>query len=265
MLQCCLTLTLKVYFLSTIDLFVFLKLLHLHLFSSISAYNERKLSIKTTSFRSRQAKMCLRACATCTDSGHPAQAQSIIRIFIHHVVSNNSVGGRRRSWSDCGCLHVPEDTFSRPIHTQQSHSAAGTSLQRRCNVTTLQLRCNDVVATFYISWDRCTCTTPPSGHTTFIQRRLNVDATSWRCIDVETTLYKCRVSDGFIFDSGRYVATEIKRAAVSSGNVYSPIRSPDAASTRFSLFTLESGKMEGLPEFWIKEVFVLWLDVKFKT
>ena len=85
------------------------------------------------SFGPRQAKRCLRTCATCADSDHPAPAQSITRAFvlssigchygspfIHSVVSNDSVSGQWRPWSDCAdaqadlglrCPHMPEDTF----------------------------------------------------------------------------------------------------------------------------------------------------------
>ena len=69
----------------------------------------------------RPAKMCLR---TCADSDHPAHAQSIIRAcapFIHSVVSNDSVSGQWRPWSDCAsaqsdqglhCPHLSESSFS---------------------------------------------------------------------------------------------------------------------------------------------------------
>ena len=36
--------------------------------------------------------------------------------------------------------------------TQQTRCVAGTSLQCRCNVTTLQRRCSDVVATLCVCW-----------------------------------------------------------------------------------------------------------------
>ena len=39
---------------------------------------------------------------------------------------------------------------------QQTHNVAGTSLERRCNVTTLQRLCNDVVATLRVCWDGST-------------------------------------------------------------------------------------------------------------
>ena len=38
------------------------------------------------------------------------------------------------------------------LHTKQTHNVAGTSLKRRCNVTTLQRRCNDVIATLCVCW-----------------------------------------------------------------------------------------------------------------
>ena len=67
----------------------------------------------------------LQTCAKCTDSDHPAYAQSMIWIlfspFIHSVVSNDSVGGQRRLWLDCPdaqadlglhCPNTPKDMFS---------------------------------------------------------------------------------------------------------------------------------------------------------
>ena len=63
----------------------------------------RKLPLPT-SFGSRQAKMCLRACAKCTDSDS-CHAQILIWAFcsplMHSIVSSNSVSGPRSSWSDC--------------------------------------------------------------------------------------------------------------------------------------------------------------------
>ena len=38
------------------------------------------------------------------------------------------------------------------VYSQQTHNVAGTSLKRCCNVTTLQRRCNDVVATLCVCW-----------------------------------------------------------------------------------------------------------------
>ena len=37
--------------------------------------------------------------------------------------------------------------------TQQAHNVATTSLQRRCNVMTLQRRCNDVDGTLCVCWE----------------------------------------------------------------------------------------------------------------
>ena len=76
-------------------------------------------------YRSRQEKRCLRACAKCTDTdssracskSHP----SLCSQLIHSIVSNDSVSGQRRPWSDSAdtkadlglrCLHIPENTFS---------------------------------------------------------------------------------------------------------------------------------------------------------
>ena len=39
------------------------------------------------------------------------------------------------------------------LTAQQTHNVAGMSLQRRCNVTTLQRRCNDVLATVCACWE----------------------------------------------------------------------------------------------------------------
>ena len=54
--------------------------------------------IKTISFGPRKAKMCLRTCVECTESDHPAHAQSITSAifspFIHSIVSNDSVSGQ---------------------------------------------------------------------------------------------------------------------------------------------------------------------------
>ena len=42
-------------------------------------------------------------------------------------------------------------------NTQQTHSVATTLLQRRCNVTTLQRRCYDVVWTLCVCWVMTVC------------------------------------------------------------------------------------------------------------
>ena len=38
------------------------------------------------------------------------------------------------------------------VPTQQIYNVAGMSLQHHCNVSRLQRRCNDVVATFWVCW-----------------------------------------------------------------------------------------------------------------
>ena len=38
------------------------------------------------------------------------------------------------------------------VYTQQSHNVTTTSLQRRCNVMTLQRRCYDVIVTLCVCW-----------------------------------------------------------------------------------------------------------------
>ena len=45
--------------------------------------------------------------------------------------------------------------FFRPSYTHQTHNVAARSLQRRCNVVTLQQRCNGVVATLCVCWVLC--------------------------------------------------------------------------------------------------------------
>ena len=84
------------------------------------------------SYGSRQAKMCLRACAKCTDSischacvkSHPGICYS----FLRYIDSNDSVSGQWRSWSDCAdaqadlglpCPHMPEDAFYLREHPNQ--------------------------------------------------------------------------------------------------------------------------------------------------
>ena len=68
-----------------------------------------------------QAKTCPRACADCAHSHPPAHAQSLLRAFALRwtIVSNDSICGQRRRWSDCAdaqadlglrCPHMPEDT-----------------------------------------------------------------------------------------------------------------------------------------------------------
>ena len=73
-----------------------------------------------------QAKKCPQTCAKCADSDNPAHAQSfqsgLYSPLIHSMVSNNSVSGQWRPWSDCAdaqadlglrCPHMPEDVFFR--------------------------------------------------------------------------------------------------------------------------------------------------------
>ena len=43
------------------------------------------------------------------------------------------------------------------VSTQQTHNVATTSLQRRCNVVTLQWRCKDVVITLCVCWGDLLC------------------------------------------------------------------------------------------------------------
>ena len=73
----------------------------------------------------RHAKMCLRACAKCSnsDSSHACAKyhSGICSPLIHSIVSSDSVSGLRRPWSDYAdaqadlglrCPHMPEDIFS---------------------------------------------------------------------------------------------------------------------------------------------------------
>ena len=56
-----------------------------------------------------QEKRCLRICAKCADSDHPAHTQSIIRAFALHsyfLVSNDLVSRQWRSSSDCADAQV---------------------------------------------------------------------------------------------------------------------------------------------------------------
>ena len=75
------------------------------------------------------AKRGLRTCAKCTDTdlsyacakSHP----DICSPLIHSIVSNDSVSGQRRPWSDCAdaqadlgirCPHMPETSFRMTRH-----------------------------------------------------------------------------------------------------------------------------------------------------
>ena len=55
------------------------------------------------------------------------------------------------------------------MQSQRTHNIAGTSLPRRCNVTTLQRRCNDVVATLCVCWE---CQKRTFGRTIRIAERI---------------------------------------------------------------------------------------------
>ena len=76
-------------------------------------------------YKPRQAKKCLRACAECADSHHPAHAQCIIRSLFStdtfYSILNDSDSGQRKSSSDCASAawsgpslseHAPEGGFS---------------------------------------------------------------------------------------------------------------------------------------------------------
>ena len=70
----------------------------------------------------RQAKTCLRHCAKCADSPQPANAQShpdICSPLEHFTVSNDSICGHPRPWSDLvlRCPHIHEDTFTHSAPT----------------------------------------------------------------------------------------------------------------------------------------------------
>ena len=70
----------------------------------------------------RQAKQCLRTCAKCADSDHHAHAQShtaLCSTLIQSMVSNDSISGQRRTWSDC--VDVQADLGRRCPHM---HGAA---------------------------------------------------------------------------------------------------------------------------------------------
>ena len=70
----------------------------------------------------RQAKKCFRTCAKIQINLRMRKVSSgLYSPFIHSVVSNDSVSGKRMLWSDCAdaqaglglrCPHMPEDTFS---------------------------------------------------------------------------------------------------------------------------------------------------------
>ena len=76
--------------------------------------------IWTRSYGPRQAKTCLQTCLKCGDSDHPAHLE-LCSLFIQSLISNDSVSGQWRLWSDCTdaqsnqgllCPHMPGDTFS---------------------------------------------------------------------------------------------------------------------------------------------------------
>ena len=52
-----------------------------------------------------------------------------------------------------GTPPLPSSSSPTAIISQQTHNISPTSLQRRCNVRTLQRRCNDVVRTLCVCWD----------------------------------------------------------------------------------------------------------------
>ena len=63
---------------------------------------------------------------------------------------------------------------------QQTHNVATKSLQRRCNVTTLQRRCNDVVETLRVCWGETnTDTTSSTYETTGAQRWTATEEPLW--------------------------------------------------------------------------------------
>ena len=52
------------------------------------------------------------------------------------------------------CIYLVEIAVTTPcVSTQQTYNVAATSLQRRCNVVTLQRLCNDVVITLCVCWE----------------------------------------------------------------------------------------------------------------
>ena len=69
-----------------------------------------------------RAKKCIRTCAKCADSDHPAHAQSIIRAFVLNsynlrypmILLADSEGPDQTSQAVLGfrCLYMPEDSFS---------------------------------------------------------------------------------------------------------------------------------------------------------
>ena len=81
-----------------------------------------------------QAKMCLRAYAKFTgldSSCACAKYPGLCYLFIHSVVSNDSVSGQWRPWSDCAdaqsdlgphCPHMPEVMVSHGATQMKTHS-----------------------------------------------------------------------------------------------------------------------------------------------
>ena len=80
--------------------------MHRLIWASLSLYAQKRyFPISAAELNgSRQTKSCFRACAKCADSHRLAHAQShpgICSPLKHSIVSNDSVSGQWRPWSDC--------------------------------------------------------------------------------------------------------------------------------------------------------------------